>query len=796
MKNYTKFYKIKSTVKKFIILLGSIFVCHILIAQGYGTIDIGIFEAPTPPNKIEVKLRPDFQIDPIETISGILYTLRWEDPTISLLMDYIPPYFIAPQGGPELYNGYYYQVFAAVPFSPVGLTINPGDEILISSFSFTGGACSYFEIIEDDWTVANNGGVYLEFLGDEVTGIIYEPIAQLGSVGGNVSADATITIGESTGILTLTEYSGTILNWQKRFNGGSWEDIPGTTGLTSYSEIPSLAGVWEYRAVIQRGTCPIVYSEPAVITVIGSSHWTGNIDDDWFNPGNWTHGVPNPDKDAIVPDVNPNPFPVIVGDAHCKGADIAAEASITIQTSGFLTSHGTFNNYGSFTIKSSPTDDGSFIDNGTITGNGTNRVERYIEEEMWHYVSPPIADGVSNIYYDIYLKEFYEESGTWFYIVPVDIPLTPMQGYAAYATTALTGSKTVYYDGSLNTGNYSMNLTRHPAATHEHKGFNFIGNPYPSAIDWDDPSGWTKTNVDNAIYFWNPLLGSYGEYVSYPPTGINGATNIIPSGQGIFIHVNNSYTSGSISVNNNARLHNDKQFLKETSKIFDYPLLRLKTYCEINPYSDETVIQFFETATPNFDPESDAYKMMGLNEAPQLYTITSDSANLAINTYPELKANISIPLGFSVGINGIYNIEATAILNFNSATELKLEDKKENILINLNDQAIYTFVADPLDDSNRFIVHFLPNPSAINPDIINQNIFIFTDGKEIFIKHSEGGLLCGDVLIHDLLGRLIYSKNISVFDIYYINIPDKGIYIVSFIDEIANNTYRKEVFLK
>jgi hypothetical protein len=783
-------------MKKFIIFLGSFFVYHIVIAQNYGTIDIGIFEAPTPPNKIEVKLRPDFQIDPVETISGILYTVRWEDPTISIVTDYIPPYFIAPQGGPVLYNGYYYQVYAAVPFSPVGIAINPADEILISSFSYTGGACAYFEIIEDSWTQANNGGVYLEFLGEEVTGIIYEPLAYLGSVGGIVSADATITIGESTGILTLSDYSGTILNWQKRFNGGSWENITGTSGLTSYSEIPSLAGVWEYRSVIQRGTCPIVYSDPAVITVIGTSHWTGNIDDDWFKPGNWTHGIPNSEKDAIIPDVNPNPFPVIVGDAHCKEANIETDASITIQTTGFLTSHGTFNNEGSFIVKSSPTDDGSFIDNGMITGNGINRVERYIAEERWHYVSPPISDGVSNIYYDIYLKEFYEEPGTWFYIVPVDIPLIPMQGYAAYATTALTGSKTVYYDGTLNTGIYSSSLTHHPEATHDHKGYNFIGNPYPSAIDWDESSGWTKTNVDNAIYFWNPLLGSYGEYVSYPPTGINGATNIIPSGQGFFVHVNNSFTSGSISVNNNARLHHDKKFLKVTTEDYDHPVLRLKTYSEINPYSDETVIQFFETATTSYDSGSDAYKMMGLIEAPQIYTMTSDPANLAINTYPELEANITIPLSFEAGISGIYNIEAVEMLNFSLTTELKLEDKKENVFINLNDQSVYTFASDPLDDPERFIVHFLPYPAAINSEMVTQNIIIYSRGNEIYIHNAKGGMINGDLSIFDLLGKIVYQEKISGLNSFQTSIPEYGLYIVSFFDEIENKVYRKELFLK
>ena len=119
---------------------------------------------------------------------------------------------------------------------------------------------------------------------------------------------------------------------------------------------------------------------------------------------------------------------------------------------GTLTAYGNFSNDGLLTIKSSPTGDGSFIDNGTIIGTGTCSVQRYIESERWHYVSPPISDGLSNIYYDIYLKEFTEEDSTWFYIVPVNIPMNPMQGYATWADDDLTGTTTVSYEGTLNTG--------------------------------------------------------------------------------------------------------------------------------------------------------------------------------------------------------------------------------------------------------------------------------------------------------------------------------------------------------
>ena len=54
--------------------------------------------------------------------------------------------------------------------------MNANEEYLISTFTYTNGECVNFEIIEDEWTQANNGNVYFEFMGVEVTGIIYEPL--------------------------------------------------------------------------------------------------------------------------------------------------------------------------------------------------------------------------------------------------------------------------------------------------------------------------------------------------------------------------------------------------------------------------------------------------------------------------------------------------------------------------------------------------------------------------------------------------------------------------------------------
>ena len=98
---------------------------------------------------------------------------------------------------------------------------------------------------------------------------------------------------------------------------------------------------------------------------------------------------------------------------------------------------------------------------------------------------------------------------------------------------------TVDVTGVVNNGNLSVTLYNHNNTYTQ--GFNLVGNPYPSPIDWNASAGWTKTNIDNALYYFKASTtdqygGTYSTYIN----GISSdgvVNNIIPSMQGFFIHV-------------------------------------------------------------------------------------------------------------------------------------------------------------------------------------------------------------------------------------------------------------------
>jgi hypothetical protein len=334
--------------------LTSVFTC---VVPGYSTkaptgnnyamspltdlVDLGIFES-SGTDELVIKVKPNYNITSL-SLTNIQFTVRWpETSSVSLLWPTSNPinaiYNIQPQGPITVADGYKHQIFAAV--NGTNITWSAGQEypVLYFKYYYTTPVCNEFELSSDLWTQDNNGVYYLEILGEDRTGIFYEPIVSITSQGGEVTGSKSICLGSSTGLLTLINYSGTIQKWQKSFAEGAWADIPGTAGIINYSEVPAQTGVWKYRAEVSKFGCDPAYSDSAVINVFDEVIWTGDIDDHWDEPGNWYGcGIPDITLDVIIPDVSPKLFPDVTVDGYCKTLKIMTGASVTLRPSGSLT---------------------------------------------------------------------------------------------------------------------------------------------------------------------------------------------------------------------------------------------------------------------------------------------------------------------------------------------------------------------------------------------------------------------------------------------------------------------------
>lgn len=107
----------------------------------------------------------------------------------------------------------------------------------------------------------------------------------------------------------------------------------------------------------------LVYSPYDIFLLYGplQSTWTGTVKTDWFDAGNWTHGVPHVSCQAIIPDVTNDPV---------IGAAGAVAMSVSVQGGGSLTLAAG----GTLTIKTLLSQ--GLLNQGTVQNNGTINVSR------------------------------------------------------------------------------------------------------------------------------------------------------------------------------------------------------------------------------------------------------------------------------------------------------------------------------------------------------------------------------------------------------------------------------------
>ncbi len=456
--------------------------------------------------------------------------------------------------------------------------------------------------------------------------------------------------------------------------------------------------------------------------------------------------------------------------------------------------------------------------NGQVTGNVT--MQRYLSSAFgYKYFSSPFQGAtVSEFGDDMNLAASfpsfytYDESRTasgWVSYVTGTNLLVPMSGYSVhFGSSALP--VTVDVSGVVNNG--IMSVTLYNNNNTYTKGFNLIGNPYPSPIDWDAAPGWNRTNIDDAVYFFSASTtdqygGTYSSYVNGIPSD-GKASNIISSMQGFFVHVSDQAlypVTGTLEMDNQVRVNALTQpFLKSTQKLshkasYTKPLFRITAgFSDYPSLSDPAVIYFDDTAIDGFDSDKDALKIFNTDtHVPSLFSLLSDGTQLSINgmPYPQSQELI-IPLGIKTYINGTITFKVSDIENLYFAENLYLVDATSGTEQDLLVNGEYSTYLSAGDYRNRFSLKLTKDPSGID-DVTAEN--------ELFSAYSVNGLLKinvyrlmdnqGTITVTNLSGQVIMIKSIA--EIGYYEYPMRvfdAIYIVSL--ETGNQRTSKKVLIQ
>jgi len=433
--------------------------------------------------------------------------------------------------------------------------------------------------------------------------------------------------------------------------------------------------------------------------------------------------------------------------------NVTGTGSLSNQSTGIVnidgktTIGGNITNIGIVNINS----DASFINTGTISGTGTSNVKKLLTGGKSHYIMQPVAVAAATNYPGAFVFKYDENTSDW-------IPVTTgaLDAAKAYSVEYFT-DKTVAFAGSLNTGNKNMPVSNIDG------GWNLVGNPYPSAIDWNSTS-LDKTGIDNTIYFWNG--SNYTYYIGTNPTGTtnNGAlytltsSSIIPAMQGFFVKVKDNTASGIFGVTNAARTHNSQAFYKSTENT-NFQHIRL--IAKGNGFEDEALIAFFAEASTDFDSDFDAYKLITTNnEVPQVYTVTDFGTDLAINSLPKFNSELVIKCNFTAGKDGYYSM-ALKELNISGIDKIYIEDKKDGSINEVSTIKEYAFNYVISDNVDRFNIRF--NKSVLGVDDVDLNgndINLYAAGKNLIIEAAKQQGKNANITIFDLAGKQVYFNNL------------------------------------
>ena len=505
--------------------------------------------------------------------------------------------------------------------------------------------------------------------------------------------------------------------------------------------------------------------------------------------------------------------------------EISTGSTTSVSTSGhtlygILLSNGTLSANGNLTLLS--TSGRTALIDGSGTGNVTGDViiQRYLTSGFgYKYFSSPFSNAtVGNFsgYVDLSPLIFprfyrYDENRTsagWIkYIEPAG-QLAPMHGYAVNLGPD-PASTTLSITGTVNNGTLvPITLTNH---SHTYtNGFNLIGNPYPSPIDWDAASGWTKTNVDNAIYFFNAsgtgadapandslqFQGTYSSYVNGIPSG--NADNIIPAMQGFFVHVSTIHpVDATIIFNNGIRVNNLNPVFKSMN-LNQRSLLRLNAGFEDEGMpADPAVIYFDDMATPSFDRDLDALKMMNTDaRVPNLYALSQDGQKLSISGIPYTDSISRIPLGLKTALNGWVTFNAPEIDQMPSGLNIYLVDAITRTNHDLKANPKYRVYLKAGGYVNRFSLVFSYTELTLPPLIIDAEKFTVSPTGGVWtinlnLAENERGIL----QMVNMLGQVKYRKEVFGNETIEMDIrTNSGVYIISLIS--GNKSYSKKIIIQ
>ena len=551
-----------------------------------------------------------------------------------------------------------------------------------------------------------------------------------------------------------------------------------------------------------------------------------------WNGTNWDNGFPDITTEVIIDDLYDT-------DLHSPGSFDAC--SLTVTGNGVLrVSDGDY-----ILVENDIKTDGTFIvneegtvvqldDNANVIGAATVRkrtapMSNYYEYTYWsspvsgETIAGGLADSDPTRRFSFEAGNFkdsftensndnnlvpghddIDDDGDDWQFTPATTEMLPGVGYASHHEESIfflppmqTSVQFTYtFDGPFNNGVITVPVLRNETAPVEtaDMNWNFIGNPYPSAINVD--SFFTENNYDlstnpngtltGAIYLWSqnslPAGTNNGnenynfansDYAIINGIGATGTATqggdpiipnrFIPSGQGFFVAYSDlvGTASGNVIFNNSMRVTgNNDQFFRLNE--FEENKFYLNLTSE-NGIFNQMLVGYAQGATNQKDEMYyDAPRNLSSGASAIIYSVIEDSSRkFAIQgrDINSLNINDIIPIGIKSTIDSDTQLKISLgqlMGEFLNNNDIYIHDNLLNVDHNLSNSG-YTFTLDAGEYNSRFEIFFSGTLSINDLNLGSEELVISNSGENNIEISTKGHSQISNVKIYDLLGRELFD---------------------------------------
>ncbi len=386
-----------------------------------------------------------------------------------------------------------------------------------------------------------------------------------------------------------------------------------------------------------------------------------------------------------------------------------------------------------------------------LTINGDVTLRYYTSANKWYFISLPFDVKVSDIvvetagvknairYYDGASRATFGPTGSWKKF-EADAEIPAGTGFI-YQTSKDTwsGFKAVNNDMKQNivsVNEFTKNLDVNASETKSNAGWNLVGNPYQCYYNTH------KLNFTAPITVWNVSNKTYAAY------SITDDDYALAPNEAFFVQCDAGYPTigfpidgrqlDNIIVEQNAV--KDRMATASRRQFIDLTFTDGQT-------TDQTRLVINPEAKMDYETSCDASKFMSMDtDVPQIYTLSADGIQYAINERP--MGNAEVKLGLYAGKAGTY----TLALKRSTAGQVYLKDNESGEVTEITDLGVEVSIEAGANDE-RFSLVFAGSatgiegldsePVEVQPSVFNLNGqavsgsykgIVISNGKKILKK--------------------------------------------------------------